>query len=43
MKQQEFAALDEMARLLKDHDQPVSVPVRNRLHQALAVLEPGSE
>jgi len=43
MKQQEFSALDEMARLLKDHDQPVSVAVRNRLHQALAVLEPGSE
>jgi len=43
MKQQEFAALDEMSRLLKAHDQPISTAVRNRLHQALAVLEPGSE
>lgn len=43
MKQQQFSALDEMARLLKDHDQPVCVAVRNRLLQALAVLEPGSE
>lgn len=43
MKQQEFAALDEMSRLLKAHDQAVSTAVRNRLHQALAVLEPGSE
>lgn len=43
MKQQQFAALDEMARLLKDHDQPICAAVRNRLHQALAVLEPGNE
>lgn len=43
MKQQQFVALDEMARLLKDHHQPVCAAVRNRLHQALAVLEPGSE
>ncbi|MBL4571370.1 MAG: DUF349 domain-containing protein [Alcanivorax sp.] len=41
MKQQQFVALDEMARLLKGHDQPVCTAVRNRLHQALAVLEPG--
>ena len=43
MKQHEFAALDEMSRLLKAHDQAVSTAVRNRLLQALAVLEPGSE
>jgi exonuclease SbcC len=43
MKQQEFAALEEMGRLLDAHDQAVSTAVRNRLLQALAVLEPGSE
>lgn len=43
MKQHQFSAIDEMTRLLNDHDQPVCTAVRNRLHQALTVLEPGGE
>ena len=42
MKRQGFAVLDEMARLLERHQGAVCANAKNRMHAALAVLEPGN-
>jgi len=42
MKQQQFDAREEMQRLLKQHQAPVSAAVKARLDSAIAVLEPGN-
>ncbi|MQX54017.1 DUF349 domain-containing protein [Alcanivorax sediminis] len=42
MKQQGFAVMDEMARLLNTYDGAITVTERQRLLNALAVLEPGN-
>lgn len=42
MKQQGFAVMEEMARLLKSHNEGIGEAERKRLLAALAVLEPGN-
>ena len=42
MKQQGFAVLVEMAKLLKAHSSGISEAERKRLLDALVVLEPGN-
>lgn len=42
MKRQQFDAREEMQRLLAEHALPVSTAIKARLHNAIAVLEPGS-
>ena len=42
MKRQGFAVLDEMTKLLEQHQGGVCTNAKSRMHAALAVLEPGN-